>query len=102
MIMNVIQAINAVQSEIPPLTKENVFTGLGCLPGEYHIEVDPTMKPVQHAPRRVPVPLKTKLKAKIEDMKKKGIIKRVTEPTEWISSAVAVEKKGKLCLCIDP
>ena len=68
----------------------------------YHIEVDPTVKQVQHAPRRVPVPLKSKLKAKIEDMEKKGIIKRVTEPTEWISSAVAVEKKGKLLLCIDP
>ena len=27
---------------------EDVFTGLGCLPGEYHIEVDPAIKTVQH------------------------------------------------------
>lgn len=38
--------------------KDDVFSGLGCLPGEYHIEVDPSVQPVQHAPRRVPVPLK--------------------------------------------
>ena len=41
---------------------EDVFAGLGCLPGEYHIEVDPAIKPVQHGPRRVPVPLKSRLK----------------------------------------
>lgn len=41
---------------------QDVFTGLGCLPGEYHIEIDPDIRPVQHTPRRVPVPLKAKLK----------------------------------------
>ena len=29
---------------------EDVFTGLGCLPGEYHIEIDPNIRPVQHTP----------------------------------------------------
>ena len=29
---------------------EDVFTGLGRLPGEYHIVVDPAIKPVQNAP----------------------------------------------------
>ena len=50
---------------------DDVFTGLGCLPGEYHIEVDPDIKPVQHAPRRVPVPLKARLKEKIAEMEKR-------------------------------
>ena len=40
---------------------EDVFTGLGCLPGSYHIEIDETIEPVQHAPRRVPVGLKKEL-----------------------------------------
>ena len=26
----------------------DVFQGLGCLPGDYHIEVDPDVRPVQH------------------------------------------------------
>ena len=62
-----VHSLNSKQYE--PLTMEellkeyeDVFTGLGCLPGEYHIEVDPGIKPVQHAPRSVPVPLKSKLK----------------------------------------
>ena len=53
---------------------EDGVTGLGCLPGEYHIEIDPSIRPVQHTPRRVPVPLKTKLKEKIDEMEKEGII----------------------------
>ena len=81
---------------------DDVFTGLGCLPGEYHIEVDPDIKPVQHAPQRVPVPLKARLKEKIAEMEKHGIIVRETEPTDWISSLVAVQKPGKLRVCIDP
>ena len=60
------------------------------------------MKPVQHAPRRVPVPLKAKLKEKIEEMEQHGIIIKETEPTEWISSLVAVQKPEKLRVCIDP
>ena len=65
---------------------EAVFTGFGYLPGEYHIEVDPAIKPVQHAPRRVPVPLKSSLKEKIDEMEKQGIIVKETKPTERISS----------------
>ena len=81
---------------------EDVFTGLGCLPGEYHIEIDPNIRPVQHTPRRVPVPLKTKLKEKIGEMEKEGIIIQETKPTNWISSLVAVQKPRKLRVCIDP
>ena len=75
---------------------EDVFTGLGCLPGEYHIEIDPNIRPVQHTPRRVPVPLKAKFKEKIDDMEKEGIIIQETRPTNWISSLVAVQKPEKL------
>ncbi|KAF7652237.1 hypothetical protein LDENG_00099600 [Lucifuga dentata] len=35
-------------------------------------------------------------------MEKNGIIKRVTEPTQWISNMVTIEKPGKLRTCIDP
>ena len=64
---------------------EDVFTGLGCLPGEYHIG---------HTPRRVPVPLKAKLKEKIDEMEKVGIIIQESKPTDWISSLVAMQKPG--------
>ena len=78
--MNMEKAVNLVEAENEPLSKsrilndyKEVFTGLGCLPGEYPIEIDPSVKPFQHAPRRVPVPLRTKFKAKITEMEKKGV-----------------------------
>ena len=35
-------------------------------------------------------------------MEKRGIIAPVTEPTDWISSMVAVKKGTKLCICLSP
>ena len=31
----------------------DVFQGLGRLAGDYHIDVDPSIKPVQHLPRTI-------------------------------------------------
>ena len=81
---------------------KDVFEGLGCLPGEYHLEVDPNITPVKHTPRRVAIPLKAELKAHIEELEKMQVLKKVTEPTDWISSEVVVCKGSKLRLCIDP
>lgn len=36
----------------------DLFCGLGCMPGPHHIQLDP---PVEHTPRKVPVPLKDKI-----------------------------------------
>ena len=75
---------------------------LDGLEGEYHIEVESAVPPVQHAPRRVSVALKEKLKATIEELEERENIRRVVEPTPWISSLVAVLKPGKLWVCTDP
>ena len=80
----------------------DVFKGLGCLGNEYHIDVDKSVIPVQHVPRRVPVAMKELLKQKLADLTKQGIITKVEEPTPWISNMVAIKKPGKLRLCIDP
>ena len=80
-----------------------VFTALGCLPGEYHMEIDDTVKPVQHQPRRVAVALKPELQKKIDELERKGVLAKVTTPTDWISSMVAVRKPSdKLRICLDP
>ena len=34
---------------------KDTYSGLGCLPGQYHIDIDETFPPVQHAPQRVPI-----------------------------------------------
>jgi transposase InsO family protein len=97
--------INQVTSELTEdemmKAYSDVFEGLGDL-GEYHIEMDPAIKPMQDAPRTVPVALKKDLKKKLESMESQGVIKKITEPTDWISSMVAVKKPNKLRICLDP
>ena len=55
-----------------------------------------------HAPRRIPVTLQKEVKEKIAELEKKGIIQKVTDPTDWISSMVIVSKPGKIRICLDP
>lgn len=42
---------------------EDVFTGLGCVPGLHHIQLNPDATPVIHPPRKVPIALKNRVKA---------------------------------------
>ena len=81
---------------------DDVFDGLGCLPGKLHLKVDPSVRPVQQLPRRIPIPIKDRVTKAILDMETRGIIKKVTDPTPWISNIVVVEKTDKLRICIDP
>ena len=38
---------------------QDVFKGTGCLPGEYDIELDEGVFPIQNRPRRIPHVMKT-------------------------------------------
>ena len=96
-------------SDPPPLNQEqvlheyhDVFSGLGKLPGTYHIDMDPNAKAVQENPRRVPIPVKDELKRKINELEAMSVIAKVTKPTPWISNMVVVRKPNKLRLCLDP
>lgn len=76
-------------------TREQVLKefpdGIGSLPGEYTINIDPKIPPVVHLPRRVPVSLRDKFKAELDSLEKQGIISSITKPIcmclqgEWIS-----------------
>ena len=100
--------INVV-SVSPNMTKEqvlstykDVFTGHGKLPGVYHIDIDDNVKPVQNTRRRVAAPLKEELRNKLNELEESGVMSKVSEPTPWISSMVAVRKPNKLRICLDP
>ena len=80
----------------------DLFQGLGCLPGEHTIKLDPSVPPVVHPPRKVPVSLKEKIKDELDRMEKAGVIVRQTGPTDWVNSMVAVVKPNKIRICIDP
>ena len=53
--------------------------------------------------RRVPFPIKKKVKAELDRMEKAGIISPVTEATEWCAPMVPVvkQKTGNVRICVD-
>ena len=52
--------------------------------------------------RRVPIPLMPKVAAELTKMEEAGIIRKITEPTDWCAPMVVVNKKdGGVRLCID-
>ena len=55
--------------------------GVGLLEGQYHIRLGENITPVQHAPRRVPVPLQEEFQHTLADMTQQGIIAPVQRPT---------------------
>jgi hypothetical protein len=81
---------------------DKLFIGLGCLPGEHTIEIDPSYTPVVHPPRKVPLALKEQIKEELQRMEEAGVVVKQTEPTDWVNSMVTVIKPEKIRVCIDP
>lgn len=76
---------------------------IGCMPNTYTIKIDHSVPPVVHAPRPVPVPIREQVKAELTRLESCGIITKVVDPTDWVSSMVCVRKKtGRVRICIDP
>ena len=104
-------SVQDVMSSCRPPTKEQIIEmfpdvfdeGLGLLEGEYHIRLNDSARPIQHAPRRGQVALRDKIKESLEELHTSGVIEPVSQPTPWISSVLAVPKKnGKIRICLDP
>ncbi|KXJ22259.1 Transposon Ty3-G Gag-Pol polyprotein [Exaiptasia diaphana] len=55
-----------------------------------------------YRPRRVAFSIREEVKAKIKDLESKEIIRKETEPTDWISSMVVIAKANKIRICLDP
>ena len=82
---------------------QDVFTGLGLVDGEFHIELRDDAKPTIHPPRKIPLSLMPKLKETLEKLTEMEVISKVDKATDWVNSLVIVEKKdGSLRLCLDP
>ena len=103
-----VHEVDQQHENIPPDIYEKyseLFSDLpGTLPVVYKMKLRPDAQPVIRPPRRVPVARHEKVKQELEKMEQHGIIKKVTQATEWVSSMVAAEKKNtdELRICIDP
>lgn len=79
------------------------FKGIGKLPGKAHFDLDPSVTPVIHPPRKCPIHLKADLKEELDAMEQLEVIEPVTEATDWVLSLVVTKKpNGQLRVCQDP
>ena len=82
---------------------KDLFTGKGCLEGEYSIKIDRSVPPTVHPPRKVPLAIKDKLKTELDKMEQMGLIVKQDQPTEWVNSMdTSTKPNGKIRVCIDP
>ena len=103
--MGLVQRINTIGKKSILDEFPEVFQGLGCLPGKYHISINPSVPPIIHPPRRVPHSKWDLLKKELDHMENVGIIEKVplNEPAVWVSSLVCVDKPdGSIRVCLDP
>ena len=103
--LNLVSRINAVEGPKQAVIGKysHLFRGLGTMEGEYNIELREDAKPfIQTTPRRVALPLQSKVKAELERMERLGVISPVDEPTDWCAAMVVVPKAdGKVRICVD-
>ena len=79
------------------------FGELGKLPKVHHITMKNNAVPMVHPPRRIPIAIQDKVKHELNRMVKLKVIEKITEPTDWVSSMVTVQKpNGSLRICSDP
>ena len=81
----------------------NSFDRLGSLKGAYNIRIDPTVKPVTHARRKVPIESKEAIDKELDFLIEEEIIMEQVEPTPWVSSVTFPRKpNGNIMVCLDP
>lgn len=69
----------------------DVFRGYGKFDGEVTLEIDEAVPPVIQQPRRVPIAMRPKLKAELDQLEKDGIIAREYNHTEWVEFVTGKE-----------
>ena len=81
----------------------NSLDRLGSLKGAYNIWIDPTVKPVTHARRKVPIESKEAIDKELDYLIEEEIITEQVEPTPWVSSVTFPRKpNGDVRVCLDP
>ena len=97
--LNLLARINEIQSqsyeEWIRAKYPQLFHGLGELEGENEIKLKPDTQPFAiTTPRRIPLPMKSKVKEELTRMQKLGVIRKVDKPTNWCAGMVKVPKSN--------
>ena len=109
MALDLVTRVDAVEDKVDDYSlavrsaHPTVFQGLGEFGEPYRIKLLPDAK--SHAlftPRRIPIPIRSKVKEELTKMEAQGVISKVNQPTQWCSGMVAVPKKsGSVRICVD-
>ena len=98
----------------PPGTKINTidglkywypdcFDGIRSFKGEATLHLKANAEPFINPPHRCPIHLRDKIKAELDNMEQKGIIRKVDTHTDWhLSLTYAIKQDGSLRVCLDP
>ena len=79
------------------------FNTIGNMSGTYTIRTNPSITPVPHVHRKVPIEYRGQIECTLSEIVKKGVIMPVSQPTEWVSSLTYPHKPdGILHICLDP
>jgi len=70
----------------------DVVTGLGCMEGTLHLEVDKSVPPPIMSPRCVPLTLKERLKEELTHLESQCDKERGRTNRDWVSSLAVTEK----------
>ncbi|RVE40198.1 hypothetical protein evm_015152, partial [Chilo suppressalis] len=82
---------------------EDLFRGLGKLPGKYNILICRDAQPSVCPVRKIPIGVRDKLHNELNRMESLGVIRKVTHPTSWVNAiVVAAKKDGSIRVCLDP
>ena len=93
--------INSVQDLIQQFPDQ--FDKVGEFKTVHKLQVDKSVPSHIDPPRRLPIALKDKVKHELDQMEQQGIIRKIEEPTTWVSSLTYVTKRdGSLRVCLDP
>ena len=79
------------------------FDKVGNFPDKAHISVKEGSQPYIDPPRKWKIHMRESIEEELQRMEKMGVIRKVTQHTDWWSSFVASTKSdGSLRICLDP
>ena len=92
--MNLVKRVYYNENDVMP-GYDDVFSGIGRIPGEYSLPIDPQIPLVALNARPLPAALREATKNKLDELEAKDIIAKIPvgEPTPWCSALHVVPKK---------
>ena len=98
------EALGLVRLHLDEVESADVFGEVGlmkCQPVKIKLRSDAEAYSLM-TPRRIPTPLKERVKEELDRMEKAGVISPITEPTDWCAPIVPVIKpNNKIRICVD-